>query len=137
MATTMRGGSGLRFPYQEMQKTEVVAVAKSRSSRRSGARVIARRRCVHGQRDLGEDGFVALEHKKRGNHVWEVRTGVGRVVVQTRERGGVRAYQNRRWTLTAVVARRGLVRVAGGSRVRRKEGKQRGRRGVFVGTEVR
>jgi hypothetical protein len=102
-----------------------------------GARVIARWRCVHGQRDLGEDGFVALERKKRGDHVWEVRTGAGRVVVQTRERGGVGAYQNRRWTLTAVAARRGLVCVAGGSRVRGKEGKQRGRRRVFVGAEVR
>jgi hypothetical protein len=137
MAMMTRVGSGLRFPYQETQKTEVVAVANSRSSRRSGARVIARWRCVHGQRDLSEDGFVALEHKKRGDHVWEVCTSAGRVVVQKRERGGVRAYQNRRWTLTAVAARCGLVRVAGGSRVRGKEGKQRGRCGVYVGAEMR
>jgi hypothetical protein len=28
METTTRGGSGLGFPYQEMQKTEVLIVAK-------------------------------------------------------------------------------------------------------------
>jgi hypothetical protein len=75
MATAMRGGYGLRFPYQETQNTEVVVVAKSRISRRSGSRVIAHRRCVHGQRDLGEDGFVALERKKARDHVREMRRG--------------------------------------------------------------
>jgi hypothetical protein len=28
METTMRGGSGLGFPYQEMQKIEAITVAK-------------------------------------------------------------------------------------------------------------
>jgi hypothetical protein len=72
MEMTTRGGSGLGFPYQEMQKIEAITVAKQAISRCSGCLMIARRSLGHGQQDLGEDGLIALERKQEGYQVWEV-----------------------------------------------------------------
>jgi hypothetical protein len=74
-----------RVSYQEIDGVEANTVAKSASLRRSGALVIARRSCSDGRRDPVEDELVVLGHEKKNYHVWEVRTGEGEVVVQTRE----------------------------------------------------
>jgi hypothetical protein len=56
--------------------------------------------------DPVEDELVVLEREKKNYHVWEVRTGEGKVVVQTRERGGVGAYQNLHQSLSATMGSR-------------------------------
>jgi hypothetical protein len=66
-------------------------VVKQGISRCSGCLVIVRWSRGRGRQDLGEGRFVVLGHKQKIGHVWEVRTGEGEVVVQTRERGGSRS----------------------------------------------
>jgi hypothetical protein len=112
-STAMPGEvSGLQCSYQGTQKAEVVSVAKYRSSRRSGARVIAHRRYVHGRWCPGEVLLVDLGRAEMKQHVKQMRKTRGRITVLDREMGKAWSHRNRRRS-TAVAARcRSRIRAA-------------------------
>jgi hypothetical protein len=83
-STTLLGDRG--------RKASTVAISAGLAWSSNSA--IARRSFARGQRDLGEGGLVALEHKQKNGYVWEMRQAKIRRFKQEGGVGAVWAHRN-------------------------------------------
>jgi hypothetical protein len=91
---TFTGRKWGRRPYWEIEGVEASTVASSAGLALSSNWAIARRSFARGQRDLGEGGLVALEHKQKNGHVWEMRQAKIRRFKKEGGVGAVWAHRN-------------------------------------------